>query len=175
MEISKAAGLFNHPDFVIQGKINWADLGCGTGTFTLALASLLTKGSMIYAMDTNERALKDIPDSFENAVIKKLKGNFVTDKLEFDELDGILMANSLHYVKDKPGFIQKVTTHLNTQGCFLLVEYDTNIPNSWVPYPQSFSSLQKLFSRFGFSTVLKLNEQPSIYNRSMMYAAVIKR
>ena len=175
MEINKAAGLFNHPDFVIQGKINWADLGCGTGTFTLALASLLTKGSMIYAMDTNEQALKDIPDSFENAVIKKLKGNFVTDKLEFDELDGILMANSLHYVKDKPGFIQKTIPHLNKQGCFLLVEYDTDSPNNWIPYPLTFSSLQKLFSGFGFSSIRKLNELPSIFNRAMMYAALIER
>ena len=175
MEISKAAGLFNHPDFVIQGKINWADLGCGTGTFTLALASLLTKGSMIYAMDTNEQALKDIPDSFENAVIKKLKGNFVTDKLEFDELDGILMANSLHYVKDKPGFIRKTIPHLNKKGCFLLVEYDTDSPNNWIPYPLTFSSSLKLFSDFGFSSIRKLNELPSIYNRAMMYAALIER
>jgi ubiquinone/menaquinone biosynthesis C-methylase UbiE len=139
MEITKAAGLFSHPDFNISGKINWADLGCGTGTFTLALASLLPNGSSIYAMDTNEKALQTMPDSYGNAIIRKLKGNFVTDKLAFDNLDGVLMANSLHYVKDKPGFIQKLIPRLNKQACVLLVEYDTGIANNWVPYPQTFS------------------------------------
>jgi len=175
MEIKKAAELFNHPDFVISDKFNWADLGCGSGTFTLALASLLPNGSTIHAMDTNEQALHSIPENFGNVVIKKLKGNFVTQKLPFDELDGILMANSLHYVKDKPGFIQKIIPHLNKRGCILLVEYDTDLPNNWVPYPQSFSSLQKLFSPFGFSSVQKLNDQPSVYNRAKMYAAKIDR
>lgn len=175
MEISKAAGLFNHPDFILSGKMIWADLGCGSGTFTLALASMLSKGSLIYAMDTNEQAIQGIPDSYGNAIIKKLKGNFVTDKLVFDDLDGILMANSLHYVKNKPGFIQKTIPHLKKQGRFLLVEYDTESYNNWVPYPQTFSSLQKLFSGFGFSSVRKLNELPSIFNRAMMYAAIIER
>jgi len=175
MEISRAASLFKHPDFITSEKMNWADLGCGSGTFTLALASLLSKGSLIYAMDTNEQAIQSIPDSYGNAVIKKLKGNFVTDRLGFDDLDGILMANSLHYVKDKPGFIQKTIPHFNKKGCFLLVEYDTDTPNNWVPYPQTFSSLQKLFSGFGFSSIHKLNELPSKYNRAMMYAALIER
>ena len=107
MEISKAAGLFNHPDFILSGKMKWADLGCGSGTFTLALASLLSKGSLIYALDTNERAIQGIPDSYGNAILKKLKGNFVIERLPFDDLDGILMANSLHYVKDKAGFYRK--------------------------------------------------------------------
>ena len=33
------------------GPTKWADLGCGTGTFTLALADLLSPGSTIHAMD----------------------------------------------------------------------------------------------------------------------------
>ena len=175
MEISTAARLFNHPGFTISEKMNWSDLGCGTGTFTLALASILPKGGVIYAMDINDQALQKIPDRFGNATIKKLKGNFVTDDLPFSDLDGILMANSLHYVKDKPGFLHKVIPHLNNQGCILLVEYDTDLPNNWVPYPQSFSTLKKLFTPFDFSAVHKLNEQPSVFKRAMMYSAIIER
>jgi hypothetical protein len=33
----------------------WADLGCGDGTFTLALADLLAPGSMIHAMISTAR------------------------------------------------------------------------------------------------------------------------
>ena len=38
------------------GPTIWADLGCGDGTFTLALASLLAPGSTIHAMDTDGSA-----------------------------------------------------------------------------------------------------------------------
>jgi ubiquinone/menaquinone biosynthesis C-methylase UbiE len=33
------------------GAMTWADLGCGDGTFTLALAAILPRGSIIHAMD----------------------------------------------------------------------------------------------------------------------------
>jgi ubiquinone/menaquinone biosynthesis C-methylase UbiE len=175
MEIANAAGLIKHPDFNTSGKINWADLGCGTGTFTLALASLLPKGSAIYAVDSNELALQAIPDSYKEAIIEKVTADFVSDKLAFNDLDGILMANSLHYVKNKPDFIKQIIPHLKKEGCILVVEYDTDIPNNWVPYPLSYSSLQKLFSRLGFTIIRKLNERSSIFNRAMMYAAIIER
>ena len=173
--LARQQELFRHPDFNITDKSVWADLGCGTGTFTLALADLLSPGSIIYATDSNNAAMKNIPDTYGNAEIKKLPRNFVTDQLPFPALDGILMANSLHYVNDKPTFIRKISNQLKEKGCFLIVEYDTSIPNNWVPYPQTFFSLQELFSAAGFSSIQKLNSMPSIFGRAMMYAAIIER
>ena len=39
----------------------WCDLGCGTGTFTLALATLLPPGSVIYAIDEDENRCHGFP------------------------------------------------------------------------------------------------------------------
>jgi hypothetical protein len=36
----------------------WCDLGCGTGTFTLALATLLSPGSVIPSVRTNQMSNK---------------------------------------------------------------------------------------------------------------------
>lgn len=67
----------------------WADLGCGSGTFTRALASLLPAGSKVIAVD---KMFQNLPD-FINA-------DFTTDDLQLGHLDGI-DGNSLHCVKDK--------------------------------------------------------------------------
>jgi trans-aconitate methyltransferase len=90
----------------VLGPTTWADLGCGDGTFTLALADVLAAGSAIHAMDRDGSALRKIP-SVHNAVrITTHHGDFTKQTWPFADLDGILMANSLHYVDDQAAFIR---------------------------------------------------------------------
>lgn len=99
--------------------------------------------------------------------------DFEKSTLPFDKLDVIIMDNSLHYVKNKIKFIEKMKNHLNKNGCFLNVEYDTEISNHWVPYPINFLSLKKNFRNRVFSSVTKINERPSAFNRGNLYSAMI--
>lgn len=151
----------------------WADLGCGSGLFTYALASLLKDESVIYAVDKNISSFNKNP-FLKNILIKPVELNFEKTSLPFNKLDGILMANSLHYVKNKKDFLEKTKTCLNTDGCFLIVEYDMETANHWVPYPINFSSLKKLFHDVGFSFVEKISERPSVFNRANLYSAIVK-
>jgi ubiquinone/menaquinone biosynthesis C-methylase UbiE len=43
----------------------WADLGCGNGAFTLALAELLQAPAEIYAIDESKKALNELRSSFK--------------------------------------------------------------------------------------------------------------
>lgn len=173
MKISEAAEMLVIPENMLLDK-TWADLGCGAGTFTLALASLLKGNSAIYAIDTDRRALQNMPATYSGVTIHKQMGDFVKDALPFEKADGILMANSLHYVKEKSSFFSKIKNHLNESGCLLLVEYDTDkpVPN-WVPYPVSFQSLQILCSKLGFKEPIKLFIRISAFGGNM-YSALVK-
>ena len=151
----------------------WADLGAGSGVFTKALAVLLGSGNTIYAIDQSEAALDLIDENARVANIIKLNKNFIDDELGQTLLDGILMANSLHYVKAKDEFVVKLKEMIKPNGRLLLVEYDSVISNPWVPYPIDFASLTKLMKAAGFSSVEKLAEQPSQFRQGNIYSALM--
>ncbi len=155
-------------------KSRWADLGCGSGLFTRALATLLPSGSRIYAVDQNMKGFIANPDVIDVRVIP-VEMDFESDDFPFNDLDGILMANSLHFVKDKMKLNRKLESSFHGSGIFIVVEYDTDVTNHWVPYPVSYLSLQKLFRLAGYSTITRLGEKPSAFNRGNLYGMMICR
>lgn len=175
MQREDAIALIRNEQVLLPQPQVWADLGCGTGTFTLALSSLLPPQSLIYAVDKNKMALSKIPDVYNEVNIEKQAQDFIQDHFSFTNLDGILMANSFHYVRDKIMLLNKLVGCLDENGCFLMVEYDTRAANPWVPYPIDFQSLKLLFIQMGYASVNKLNEQPSLYRQGKIYSALIKK
>lgn len=172
MQLPEAIELIQHPEIRSSEKQIWADLGCGSGLFTKALASLLPASSVVYAIDTQPSLAANV---FSNKTrIEVIKANFVNDAFELPKLNGILMANSLHYVKDKGSFLSSLIPKLAQDAIFLIVEYDTTNANRWVPYPVDFTSLIKLFAGEGFTSIQKINERTSIYNEAKMYSALIR-
>jgi len=174
MELKDAIQLITHQEFSPKGKNNWADLGCGTGTFTLALASILESDSSILAVDADQSALNKIPTGFNQITISTQKADFVNDVLQARNLQGVLMANSLHFVKDKTTFLNKLKPYLAPNACFLVIEYDSDVANQWVPHPVSFDALNKLFSEASYKSIHKLNTRPSIYGNRNIYASLIE-
>jgi SAM-dependent methyltransferase len=90
-------------------------------------------------------------------------------------LDGILMANSLHFVESQREFLSRCGASLAPPGRFLIVEYDTDTANPWVPHPVSLASLSRLAGEVGFRRVQKLGSRRSRYQRAPMYAALCER
>ncbi|HTI10621.1 MAG TPA: class I SAM-dependent methyltransferase [Puia sp.] len=174
MNLDQAFSLIKN-DWLPRNKAStrWVDLGCGAGLFTHALSLLLQPGSSIYGIDTQPSLRRQTTANGVGLIPLQL--NFVTDDWGLQDLDGVLMANSLHYVKDKTTFLSNITSYLNPRASFLVVEYDTDTPvSTWVPYPLSFSSLTALFTHAGYPSINKLGQRPSAYGRANMYAALIQ-
>ena len=174
MQLEEAIRLINHKEVMRSHPQRWADLGCGSGLFTAALASLLQKSSAIYAVDKSAHALQQVLAS-ESVLIEKIEADFIQDDLRFRDLDGILMANSLHFVKDKTAFIHKAESYFKAKEYFLIVEYDMDVSNPWVPFPLSYYSLQSLFKKLGYNFIDKISETPSRYNRSNIYSVAVRK
>jgi ubiquinone/menaquinone biosynthesis C-methylase UbiE len=173
MELSQAIQLIHHPGLAQPGKAHGADLGCGSGLFTYALAHWLPNGSVIYAIDKSEVALSPQPKP-DQTLLEPIQLDFITQPLNLPPLDGILMANSLHYVPAKTTFLAQLRTCLKEHGCLLVVEYDTDTANPWVPFPINYTTLQRLSETAGFTSVTWLGERTSVYGRAKMYATLMR-
>jgi SAM-dependent methyltransferase len=150
----------------------WADLGSGEGTFTRALASLLAPGSVVHAVDRDASAVAGVRASSPVRIVPHAL-DFVSAPWPVDVLDGILMANSLHYVRDQRGFLGLCVSRV-AKGRFVIVEYDTSVASPWVPFPVPRAGLPGLFESVGFS-VRFLGARRSVFRRAELYAAVAER
>ena len=174
MQLHEAEDLIRCDALNYPPEAAWADLGCGSGLFSYALAGLLPDNSKVYAID-KELTFDTGMFPKKNKIIP-LQHDFVKDELPLQNLDGILMANALHYVPDKPALLDKLLHYLKPEASLLIVEYDTDVPVPvWVPYPLSFSALAPLSESKGFSAIKKLQERPSLFRRSNLYAALLQR
>ena len=156
----------------------WADFGAGSGAFTLALSDLIGLGAEIYAIDKDRAGLGRLERSHREHFgtsqnLHLVRADF-TGPLSLPPLDGIVMANSLHYFKDKIKLLRHVQSFLKLNGALLLVEYNADSGNPWVPYPLSFETYCSLAPRAGFSEPRLLATVPSRFLREF-YSAVAYR
>ncbi len=161
----------NHNDHVFllrkgvpeQGG-TWADLGSGGGAFTLALADLIGPQGHIYSVDKDRSRLSEqqrvMHASFPAVKVDFLAADF-TQRLDLPPLDGIVMANSLHFVRNKEPVLQLIRSYLHPGGRLLLVEYDTDRGNMWVPYPFSYPTWEKMARQNDFVETQLLARYPS--------------
>jgi ubiquinone/menaquinone biosynthesis C-methylase UbiE len=142
----------------------WADLGAGTGAFTLALADLIGPHGLIHAIDNDRAVLAELRSAFvsstPHAEVRTRHADF-TRVLDLSELDGIVMANSLHFVEDKPGVLAQVRGYLKPGGRLIVVEYESDRGNDWVPFPMRFATWSRIATDAGFSDTRKLKSVPS--------------
>lgn len=156
----------------------WADFGAGAGAFTLALSELVGLNAEIYAIDKNrggfaqlERTHREMFGTSQN--LHLVQADF-TGTLSLPPLDGIVMANSLHFFKQKEKVLKHVRSFLKVNGALLLVEYDVDKGNPWVPHPLSFGTYRGLAPRAGFSEPKLLATAPSRFLRGF-YSALAYR
>ncbi len=172
MELSTAITLIKKGVTESKEAQVWADLGAGTGLFTTALSTLLPDGSTIYAIDKDRNAISNIVIPSHKVILKKIAMDFVNDPLETEHLDGLLMANALHFVNDKLSFLKKVRQNLKSPAKILIIEYDSEKSNPWVPYPVSYRTLEHLAHDLKNGSIEKIGSTPSKYEANI-YSALL--
>lgn len=156
----------------------YADFGAGSGAFTLALRELVGLDATIHAVDKDRSSLNQLEsahrarfDTSRNLI--PLHKDF-SQPLDLPPLDGIVMANSLHFFKDKERILRHVHGFLKPNGALVIVEYNVDSGNLWVPYPLTFETYRTLTPRAGFSEPRLLAKVPSRFLKEF-YSAVAHR
>lgn len=154
----------------------WLELGAGSGAFTLALVDVLGEESHVVAVDRDASALRKLEQAtasrFPASVVRTIVADFTQPMpVEPASFDGVLMANSLHFVRDKVPVMRATLGALRPGGRFLIVEYGSDRGNPWVPWPIGYASWAKLAAGVGLRDTRQIGEVPSRFLGSI-YAAV---
>jgi SAM-dependent methyltransferase len=168
----------DHPERVallrdgVQGGGVWADLGAGSGSFTHALRDLLPADAIIYAVDSDARAVAQLHALAlqAGATVSPQQADF-TAPLDLPPLDGLLLANALHFVRQQAPLLAQLVTLLRPGGTLLLVEYDLALPRPWVPFPIAATAFGQLARSAGLIAPRIVGTRRSPSNGSVMYAA----
>jgi ubiquinone/menaquinone biosynthesis C-methylase UbiE len=155
----------------------WADLGSGTGAFTLALADLIGEEGEIYSVDKDRNALRTQERRMSARFPAVLVHYIVSDfrrRQDLPPLDGVVMANSLHFQRAKEPLLRLVRSYLQPGGRLILVEYGTDRGNPWVPYPLSYPTWEALARHAGFTGTQLLSTRPSRF-MGQVYSALSRQ
>jgi ubiquinone/menaquinone biosynthesis C-methylase UbiE len=155
----------------------WADLGAGSGAFTLALAELLGPAGQIIATDRDAGALRQAQSAMRTqfpAVMLQTQVSDFSRGLDVPPLDGVLMANSLHFQRDRLSVLRHVFAALKPGGILLIVEYNTDRGNTWVPYPFAYPTWETLAAQAGFIETRLLEKRPSRFLGEIYSAASLR-
>jgi SAM-dependent methyltransferase len=163
----------------------WADLGAGTGTFTRALSALLGPRGHVHAVDRDPDAVAALArlardDAMRSrAAVTVLRGDLadadLLRRLGGASLDGILLANALHFVPavEQPTVVARLVGWLRPGGRLVLVEYEERGPSRWVPAPVPFARLAAIAPPDA-STPVRVGVRRSAYG-GQLYAAFLTR
>jgi SAM-dependent methyltransferase len=186
VEVSDAAALIR-PAVPDRGG-TWADFGAGSGTFTRALATVLGPEGHVYAIDRDPRAVAAlrawtaaqgrtaVAHGSPAAAVVVLEADFADlgRRLDLPPLDGALVANALHFVREPGPVLARIAAAVRPGGRVVLVEYDDRPASRWVPYPLPLARLPALAERAGLDDPSLVGTQPSAYG-GRLYAAVLRR
>lgn len=155
----------------------WADLGSGDGAFTLALGELVGPTATVYAVDRDRKALDRLQRAwagmFPGVLVHTVQAD-LAGPLPLPPLNGVIMANALHYFRDKAPLLRRVADLLTDGGRLLLVEYNVDEGNMWVPYPLTFDTYRRLAPTCGFSAPRLLATRPSSFLTEFYSAEAFK-
>jgi ubiquinone/menaquinone biosynthesis C-methylase UbiE len=162
-------------DGVEEAGRRWLELGAGRGAFTLALADLLGPGAEIVAVDRDRNDLATLAASmargFPATQLTTVVADFSRQLPVEPGFDGLLAANALHFVRDPAAVIDRVRPLLRDGARIVVVEYDSDSGNPWVPHPFSFRTWEGIAGRAGLAATRLIGRVPSRFLRAIYAAA----
>ena len=104
-----------------------ADVGAGTGVFSLPLARAVSSSGKVYAVEvdrglvdyiTRKAAAQNVPN------VETVLGEFVDPKLPAKDVDLAFFHDALHHIADRTGYLARLVTYMKPSARLAVVEMD---------------------------------------------------
>ena len=106
-----------------------ADIGCGTGAYTILLSQAVGSSGKVYAVDVQEPLIQSLASrsrESRHSNIRVLRANVEHiggTHLAEGTIQAVVIANTLFQVEDKKGFVGEIRRILSSGGRVLIVDW----------------------------------------------------
>jgi len=159
--------LIHNPKEIFGGYIERGqtvlDIGCGSGTFTIAMAKMVGENGKVIAVDVQDEMLllvrkKAVKEGIESRIITHKSGPNgigITDRVDF-----ALAFYMVHEVPDAQAFLKEIAGHLKPGGKLLIVEPKIHV---------SASSFNNMLEAARLAGLKPISEPEIRFSRSMLF------
>lgn len=150
-------------DHLIEEGDTVLDLGCGSGTFTIAMAKMVGEDGRVIAVDLQERMLQLLR---KKAAKEGLSSRIVTHRNEADRIgigekvDFALAFYMVHEVADPGAFLREVASLLKDDAGLLIVEPKFHV---------SAASFRRTVEAAKQAGLMEINEPKIRFSRSVLF------
>lgn len=152
----------------IRPGMTVADIGAGSGYFTIPMSRLVRPGGRVYAVDIQRRMLEIIAkkiekqkkDPVENVTLVLSEGN--DPKLPADSIDVALMVDVYHELHEPQAVLKAIHTALKPGGRLILLEYRAEDPRVPIQplHKMSIATAKQELEHEGFTLSQVKNDLP---------------
>jgi ubiquinone/menaquinone biosynthesis C-methylase UbiE len=146
--------LIHNPPKILGGYINPGqtvlDLGCGPGTFSIAMAKMVGESGKVIAVDIQEEMLQIVR---KKAAQQGLESRIVTHRSSSDRIglsemvDFALAFYMVHEVPNAKAFLKEISSMLKPKGKLLIVEPKMHVS------PAAFERTMDIARQAGLSPI----------------------
>ena len=104
-----------------------ADLGAGTGAFSLPMARAVAPGGKVYAVEVEPGLVEYIGEKGRMQNVRNLQpvlGQFTDPSLPTRDVDVAFFHDALHHIADRPGYLAQLVKYLKPTARVAIVEMD---------------------------------------------------
>ena len=112
---------------------NVADIGSGTGAFSLPFAKAVAPSGKVYAVDIDPGLLDYIAQKAKKenvANIQTVKGEFSDPKLPNHDVDLAFFHDVLHHIQNRQAYLKALGTYIKPTGRIALIEMNRDDPKT---------------------------------------------
>lgn len=118
-----------------------ADIGAGSGYFTLRLAEAVGERGQVWALDIRQEMLDHIAGRLAEAELANVKLCLVPPddpQLPAGGVDTVFMVDTIHYVKERQAYAEKLRAALAPGGRVVIIDfrYDPQAQREFAPPPE---------------------------------------
>jgi len=148
-----------------------ADVGAGSGYFTLRIAQAVGEGGKVWALDIRQEMLDHIAGRLAAAQLANVELKLVPPDdplLPAGAVDTILMVDTIHYIQDRTVYARKLRAALAPGGRVVIVDfrYDAAIQREFAPPPEQQvpqATLEREFAAAGLGLARAYDFLPEQY------------